>query len=415
VRLKEKESMAHHQFYTLSNGLRIIYQPTVSTVSYCGFTVNAGTRDEFSGEFGMAHFVEHLIFKGTAHRRSWHILNRMENVGGELNAYTAKEETTVYAVFLEEHLSRAVELLCDLVLHSQFPVQEIEREVEVILDEINSYKDNPAELIYDEFENLLFSGHALGHNILGEPEELVRFTSQDGRRFLRQQYIPSNMVFFFMGHTPFKRVISLLEKYIGGEPEGKGINHRVAPGGYTPFAERRILDTFQAHALVGNRAYSMFDERRVPLFLLNNMLGGPGMNSRLNIALREKTGCVYTVESSVTSYTDTGVFAIYFGTDPKKVDRCLSLMHKEFKRLRDTALSISQLAAVKKQFIGQMGVGTENRESMALGLGKTFLHYNKYDTLEEPFRRVEAVTASDLLEVANEILDEKSISTLVFV
>lgn len=407
--------MAHYLFHTLSNGLRIIYQPTASSVSYCGFTVNAGTRDELSGEFGMAHFVEHLIFKGTERRKSWHILNRMENVGGELNAYTAKEETTVYAVFLEEHLSRAVELLCDLVLHSQFPAGEINKEVEVILDEINSYKDNPAELVYDEFENLLFSGHALGHNILGEPDELVRFASQDGRRFLKRQYTPSNMVFFFMGHTPFKRVVSLLENYIGGESAGEGGNRRSAPGEYIPFTERRVLNTFQTHALVGNRAYSMFDERRVPLFLLNNILGGPGMNSRLNIALREKTGCVYTVESSVTSYTDTGVFAIYFGTDPKKVDKCLTLMRKEFRRLRDTALTSSQLAAAKKQFIGQMGVGTENRESMALGLGKTFLHYNKYDSLEESFRRIEAITAADLLEVANEVLDEKTVSTLVFV
>lgn len=407
--------MAHYLFHTLSNGLRIIYKPTTSSVSYCGFTVNAGTRDELSGEFGMAHFVEHLIFKGTGHRKAWHILNRMENVGGELNAYTAKEETTVYAVFLEEHLSRAVELLCDLVLHSQFPAGEIDREVEVILDEINSYKDNPAELVYDEFENLLFAGHALGHNILGEPDELIRFTSQDGRRFLKRQYTPSNMVFFFMGHTPFKRVISLLENYIGEEPAGEGGNRRSAPGEYVPFTERRILNTFQTHALVGNRTYSMFDERRVPLFLLNNILGGPGMNSRLNISLREKTGCVYTVESSVTSYTDTGVFAIYFGTDPKKVDKCLTLMHKEFKRLRDTSLTSSQLAAAKKQFIGQMGVGTENRESMALGLGKTFLHYNKYDSLEESFRRIEAITSSDLLEVANEVLDEKTVSTLVFV
>ena len=408
--------MEHHQFHTLSNGLRIIYQPTTSSVSYCGFTVNTGTRDEVAGEFGMAHFVEHLIFKGTEHRKSWHILNRMENVGGELNAYTAKEETTVYAVFLEEHLSRAVELLCDLILHSQFPMSEVEREVEVILDEINSYKDNPSELIYDEFENLLFSGHALGHNILGDPKELLGFTSQDGRRFLKQQYIPSNMVFFFMGHTPFKRVISLLEKYIGGEPEGKIINNRrTPPGSCVSFAEQRNLSTFQAHALVGNRAYSMFDEKRVPLFLLNNILGGPGMNSRLNIALREKTGYVYTVESSVTSYTDTGVFAIYFGTDPKKVEKCLSLIRKEFKRLRDTALTTSQLTAAKKQFIGQMGVGTENRESVALGLGKTFLHYNKYDTLEESFSRIEAIQASDILEVANEVLDEQSISTLVFV
>ena len=216
-----------------------------------------------------------------------------------------------------------------------------------------------------------------------------------------------------MGHTPFKRVISLLEKYIGGEPEGKGINHRVAPGGYTPFAERRILDTFQAHALVGNRAYSMFDERRVPLFLLNNMLGGPGMNSRLNIALREKTGCVYTVESSVTSYTDTGVFAIYFGTDPKKVDRCLSLMHKEFKRLRDTALSISQLAAVKKQFIGQMAIAMENNEGYMLSAARNYLYYNRVETIDSIRRKIREVSLDDLTEVAQTVFGG-NLSTLIY-
>ena len=408
--------MTDYLTHILPNGLRIIYQQTASAVSYAGFTVNAGTRDERAGEEGLAHFVEHLLFKGTQRRKSWHILNRMENVGGEINAYTAKEETVVYSVFLNEHLGRAVELMSDLICHSQFPENEIAKEVEVILDEINSYKDSPAEAIYDEFENLLFPAHALGHNILGEKDTLLAFSSADGRRFLQQHYTPSRVVFFFRGNVPFHRVISAVARYMGDVDGAAGVPLcREAPAACVPFCRRVELDTHQAHALVGGRACDMFDKRRPALFLLNNLLGGPGMNSRLNVALRERKGYVYTVESTVTNYTDTGVFAIYFGTDPAKVDACLSLLHKELRHLRQEALSSFQLANAKRQFIGQLAIGTENSESMALGMGKAFLHYGRYDSLAETMARIEAVTAADILAVANEFFDESALSTLVYV
>ena len=403
------------QTYTLPNGLRIVYRQGTTAVSYAGFVVDAGTRDERKGEEGLAHFVEHLLFKGTERRRSWHILNRMENVGGELNAYTTKEETVVYSVFLNEHLSRAVELMADLIRHSQFPEPEIVREKEVILDEINSYKDTPAEAIYDEFEDLLFPSHALGHPILGNKKTLASFTSETGRRFLQQHYIPSRLVFFFLGAVPFHRVLSTLNRYMGDADDAAGVPLvRTAPAGFTPFTKTRCIDTHQAHALVGSRACHLFDERRFALFLLNNLLGGPGMNSRLNVALRERKGYVYTVESSVTNYTDTGVFAVYFGTDPSKTEACLEILHRELRRLRENALTVMQLANAKRQLVGQMAIGTESNETTALGMGKSFLRYGKYESLEESIARIGAVTASQLLEVANEIFDESALSTLIY-
>lgn len=408
-------AMTDYSTFTLPNGLRMIYQQVPSQVSYAGFTVNAGSRDEAAGEDGLAHFVEHLLFKGTSRRRSWHILNRMETVGGELNAYTTKEETVIYSVFLSEHLARAVELMSDLLLHSRFPAGEVEREVEVILDEINSYRDTPSELIYDDFENALFGGHALGHNILGDSDTLLSFTSADGLRFLHTHYTASNMVFFYRGALPFKRVVSTLQRYMSECGEAVSARHREAPGRGARFERRVSLDTHQAHVLVGSRSYDMYDRRRTALFLLNNLLGGPGMNSRLNIALREKTGCVYTVESSVVTYTDTGVFSVYFGTDPSKVDRCLALLSRELRRLREKPLSTLQLTTAKRQFMGQIAVGTENSENMALGMGKAFLHYGKYDSLSETFARIEAVSAGELCEVANEIFDESALSTLIYV
>lgn len=403
-----------YQTYTLSNGLRIIHRPTSSAVSYCGFTVNAGTRDESAGKFGLAHFVEHMIFKGTTHRRSWHILNRMETVGGELNAYTTKEETVIYSVFLEEHLSRAMDLLADLVINSQFPAHELEKEREVILDEINSYRDTPSELIYDEFENRLFSGHALGHNILGSQKDLESLCSEDGHIFLTQQYHPGNMIFFSMGKTEFKKIIRLAEHFFSAVPLSSHKNNRIPPGHNPPFHIQEKMETFQAHTILGTRAYHMFDPKRHSLYLLNNILGGPGMNSLLNVSLREKTGYVYNVESSVTSYTDTGIFSIYFGSDPKNTEKCLQLIHKELNRLRTTALTQNQLNAAKKQLLGQLGVATENKENTALNMGKNFLHYGSCSTTEEVARRIESITSKEILETANELFSEEKLSTLIF-
>jgi len=408
--IMEKDYFSH----ILPNGLRIVHLPSASPVSYCGFAVNAGTRDEEMDEFGLAHFVEHMIFKGTEKRKSWHILNRMENVGGELNAYTTKEETFVYSIFMEEHFRRAFELLSDLVFHSQFPEQEIEKEVDVILDEINSYEDSPSELIFDEFENLLFDGHALGHNILGDEQSLLGFGSESGKSFMRRFYAPENMVFFSMGRIPFKKIVQMAESTLSDIAFPMAARNRTAPGELLPVSRQIHKDTHQAHVLIGGRAYSMHDEKRLPLFLLNNLLGGPGMNNRLNVSLREKNGLVYNVESNVTSYTDTGLASIYFGTDPKNKEKAIRLVYKELAKLREVKLTATQLAAAKKQVIGQLGVSGDNREGLFLGLGKSFLHYNRYDTLPEVFAKVEKLTAGEIREVANEIFAPERLFSLIF-
>lgn len=399
--------------YTLRNGMRLVHLSDNSPVSYCGFAVNAGARDEEQA-FGLAHFVEHMLFKGTEKRKAWHILNRMENVGGELNAYTTKEETFIYSVFMEADFKRAFELLSDIVFHSQFPQQEIEKEVAVILDEINSYEDSPSELIFDEFENLLYHGHALGHNILGNEDSLLRFNSESGRSFLHRFYVPENMVFFSIGRKDFKQITKLAESTLGEIDLPRVTSHREAPLPIEPCARQIRKDTHQSHVLIGARAYDMYDNRRAALFLLNNILGGPGMNTRLNVSLRERNGLAYNVESSVTSYTDTGWISIYLGTDPKHREKAIHLVHKELTRLCDVKLSATQLAMAQKQAIGQLGVGGDNRENLFLAIGKSFLHYNRYDTLPEVFEQIRHVTAEDILEVANEILDPNQLFCLIY-
>ena len=403
-----------YNIHTLSNGLRIIHAPNQSAVAYCGFAVDAGTRDEADHEQGMAHFVEHLLFKGTKKRHAWHILNRMENVGGDLNAYTNKEETIVYSAFLAEHFPRAVELLADIVFHSTFPQQEIDKEVEVIIDEIQSYEDSPSELIFDDFEELLFPNHPLGRNILGKPDLLHQFKSEDALRFTSRYYRPENVVFFVQGNVDFKRVVRLVERATADVAPSTESYSRRRPDLYVPRSLTLHRDTHQAHVMIGSRGYDAHDEKRTALYLLNNILGGPGMNSRLNVSLRERSGLVYNVEANLTSYTDTGVFCIYFGTEHDHVDRCIRLVKKELKRLCEKPLSTNQLNAAKKQIIGQIGVARDNAESTALGMAKTFLHYNKMDDPQEVFRRIEALTSKELWEVSNEMFAEEQLSTLIY-
>lgn len=401
--------------YTLENGLRIIHCPSPTDVIYCGYAINAGTRDEKNNEQGIAHFVEHLLFKGTTHRRAWHILNRMENVGGDLNAYTNKEETVVYSAFLKQHFMRAAELLTDIVFHSTFPENQIEKEVEVIIDEIQSYEDSPAELIFDDFEELIFPDHALGRNILGKPELLRGFGTEDALRFTRSRYKTGNMVFFVLGNIPFRKVTDTIEKLTRDiTTHTLPVGERTSPLAYVPRNLTLHRDTHQSHVMIGTRAYDAHNSRRTGLYLLNNILGGPGMNSRLNVALREKNALVYNVESNLTSYTDTGVFSIYFGCDQEDRDRCIELTRKELKKLRDNLMKDSQLSAAKKQIIGQLGVASDNFENCALDMGKCFLHYNRYEEKEEVYKRIESITSKELLEIANEIFSEEQLSTLIY-
>ena len=402
------------QQHTLSNGLRIIHQPIQSKVAYCGYAIDAGTRDEAEHQQGMAHFVEHMLFKGTQKRRAWHILNRMENVGGDLNAYTNKEETVVYTAFLAEHFSRAFELLTDIVFHSTFPQHEIDKEVEVIIDEIQSYEDTPSELIFDDFENLIFPNHPLGRNILGKPEMLKGFTTDDALAWTNNYYTPSNIVFFVLGDLNFKQIVRMAERLTTHLPMKTACHSRTSPAAYEPRLLKLNRETHQAHVMIGGRGYDAHNEKRTALYLLNNLLGGPGMNSRLNLSLRERRGLVYQVESNLTSYTDTGTFCIYFGCDQQDTERCIKLVHKELKNLCDKKMSSSQLFAAQKQLIGQIGVASDNNENNALGMAKTFLHYNKYDTPEKVFQRIRSLTPEILLEVSNEMFADNQLSTLIY-
>ena len=399
---------------TLPNGLRIIHTPSPTSVAYCGYAVNAGTRDEQPHELGLAHFVEHMLFKGTARRRAWHILNRMENVGGELNAYTNKEETVIYSAFLKKDFTRALELLTDITFRSTFPQHEIDKERGVILEEIDCYEDNPAELIFDDFEETLFHGHSLGHNILGTPRHIKRFTTASCRGFVDRYYHPSNAVLFVYGNIPFSRIVMWAERFTAYIPSGSANTSRTAPLPYVPRQVETTRHTHQTHVMIGCTSYPSGDKRRTGLYLLNNMLGGPGMNSRLNLILREQSGLVYNVESNLMSYTDTGVFSIYFGTDDTEAGRCIELSMKELDRLREQRLTTLQLSAAKKQLIGQIGVASDHFENTALGMAKNYLHYGEYEGSEALFRRIEALTADELWDIANELFPRDNLTVLTY-
>ena len=457
--------------YTLDNGLRIIHLPSDSQVVYCGYQINAGTRNEEPGEEGLAHFCEHVTFKGTERRKAWHILNCLESVGGDLNAYTNKEGTVYYSAILKEHIARAVDLLSDIVFHSVYPQAEIDKEVEVICDEIESYNDSPAELIYDDFENILFKGSPLGHNILGTAEQVRAFKTEDALRFTQKLYRPDNAIFFAYGDIDFKKLVKLIGKALTDDSSGKlaekGCHADFADDadfsgetGDTGFAgardseitqmsqapqmtqiSRGAMDsqgaidsmgsmdpmgspagqtivmqknTHQAHVMIGTRAYDVNDDRRMPLYLLNNMLGGPGMNAKLNLALREHNGLVYTVESTMVSYGDTGTWSIYFGCDEHDVKRCLRLVRKELDKFMQKPLSDAQLKAAKKQIKGQIGVACDNRENFALDFGKSFLHYGWEKNVDRLYEQVDEITAAQIQAVAQELFDKDRLTTLIF-
>ena len=402
------------QTASLPNGLRIILSPSPTDVVYCGFAVDAGTRDELPSEHGLAHFVEHTLFKGTRKRSAWHILNRMENVGGDLNAYTNKEETVIYASCLRKDFQRALELLTDIVFHATFPQKELPGELGVILDEIESYEDSPSELIFDDFEDILFAGHPLGHNILGTPRLLRTFSSESALSFTSRFYHPANAVLFVHGNIPLARILLYAERFTDGLEPGMPQSGRQAPLAQTPSRVVRNRHTHQTHVLMGCEAYPADDPRRTGLYLLNTLLGGPGMNSRLNVALREHLGLVYNVESNLTGYTDTGVFNIYFGCNPADAPRCIELSLAELRRLREAPLSSLQLHAAKKQLIGQLGVAADNFENNALALAKTYLHYNRHQDAKQLFARIEALTASTLQDIANEMFAEDHLTTLIY-
>ena len=391
--------MKNYNTTTLANGLRIIHLHSQSPVVYCGIGINAGARQEGVGEEGLAHFCEHTTFKGTKKRSALQILNGLESVGGDLNAFTNKEDTVFYAAILKDHLNKAVDLLCDIVFNSTYPEEEIRHEVDVICDEIESYNDTPAELIYDEFENLIFQNHPLGHNILGTREQVQAFKGEDARRFTQRYYRPDNAIFFAYGDIDFARLVKKLK----AETEALGMKEKVAeekPAAFILSNTTNHPSHHQAHVMLGSRTFNYDDERRMPLYLLNNLLGGPGMNARLNLSLREKNGLVYTVESSMVSYSDTGCWSVYFGCDHHDVKRCLRLVHRELDKVMQSPLSDRQLSAAKRQLKGQIAIACDNREQYALDFAKNYLHYGKERSIEELLQRIDAITAAQVQDVA---------------
>ena len=405
--------MTKYNTTTLSSGLRVIHLPATSPVVYCGIGINAGSRQETAGEEGLAHFCEHTTFKGTRRRSSLQILNCLESVGGDLNAFTNKEDTVFYAAIQQEHFLRAVDLLTDIVFNSQYPPHETEHEVDVICDEIESYNDSPAELIYDEFENLLFAGHPLGHNILGTRERILSFTSEDALRFTRHHYRPDNAIFFVYGNISFPRLVRKLEQRVTPTEPPRGEEGRGQVGIGTTHAPYSSGQHHQAHVMLGSKAYAWDDERRIPLYLLNNMLGGPAMNARLNLSLRERNGLVYTVESTMASYSDTGCWSVYFGCDHHDVKRCLHLVHRELDRMMQHPLSSRQLTAAKRQLKGQLAIACDNREQYALDFAKHFLHYGQERDITHLLQHIEAITASQLQDVAQHIFAPERLQQLI--
>jgi predicted Zn-dependent peptidase len=400
--------------HSLNNGIRLIYKSTNSLIAHAGLFINAGSRDEKRNEHGLAHFIEHVIFKGTSKRKSYHIISRLEDVGGELNAYTTKEETCIHASFLKSDTERALELISDITFNSVFPEKELEREKEVIIDEINSYKDNPAELIFDDFEELVFPNDPLGRNILGTPESLKKFRQGDIIRFIKSNYTTDQIILCFVGDIEMSKLISLFSKYFGHLPAKTGKAARKVTVPYKPSRKEEIKNTYQSHCIIGTTAYSYESPKRLVLHLLNNIIGGPGMNSRLNMSLRERHGCSYNIESSYSPFSDTGIFAIYFGSDKENMGKSIRLAHKEFELLKNKKMGAFQLSKAKKQLIGQLAIASEHNENQMISIGKSFLVFGKVDSLEEINRKIEAISADELLETANEILDADKLSMIIF-
>jgi predicted Zn-dependent peptidase len=402
------------QTKTFKNGLRFLHIPAPGPVAHLAVYINAGTRDEENEQNGMAHFIEHTIFKGTLKRKSYHVLTRLESVGGELNAFTSKEETCIFATFLNEHFHRALELISDILINPTFPDKELKKEKDVILDEINSYKDNPAEEIYDLLEENIFKGHELSKNILGNPEHIQDFTREDAIRFIQQHYTAGKMVVCTIGSMDFMKISHQVERYfesIGPDQPGTS---RFQFASYSPFSLKMARTTYQAHCMTGNVAFDRNDPRRFPLFLLNNILGGPAMNSRLNLAVRERHGYAYTVESAFLPYTDTGIFSIYVGTDNENLEKSLALISKEMDKLCQANLGALQLSQAKKQLIGQIEIANESNLNYLLAAGKAFLHDNRLDEPDELRKKIENITTGQIMETASQIFDPTQLSSLIF-
>lgn len=403
-----------YQTYILKNGLKVIHEDAPTKGAYCGLIINAGSRDELPDETGIAHFIEHVIFKGTEKRKAYHILSRLEDVGGELNAYTTKEDTCIYASFLPENYERALELFADIVFHSVFPAKEIEKEKEVVIDEINSYKDNPGELIFDDFEEFIYRDEPIGRNILGTEEAVRHFGRDQILSFVRRNYKPQRMVISSVGNIRFDKLVRLIEKYFGEIAGDTSQTERMKPKLYVPQQKIITKGTHQNHCIIGNVAYDYKDDRRLPLSLLVDMLGGSGMNSRLNLNIRERYGLAYNIEAAYTPYSDTGLFTVYFGCDAVDLEKCLKLCRKEMEMLYKESLGQVQLRKAKTQVIGQLTLSADNNENTMLSIGKSFLIYDKVDSIENICQKVKEIDAVSLQQIASEIFDAGKQSVLIY-
>ncbi|WP_448702045.1 M16 family metallopeptidase [Mucilaginibacter sp. AW1-3] len=403
-----------YQVYTLPNGIRLLHKHAVSPIAHCCFIVNAGARDEAPGKDGLAHFIEHLLFKATERRNTEQILNRLELVGADLNAYTTKEYTCIHASFLKQHLERAIDLTEDIVFHSTFPEEELVKEKSVILDEIASYLDQPDEAIQDDFEDVLFKDHPLGRNILGTAASVNALAKADITKFIAQNYNTHQMVFAVLGEYDFKKLIKLGEKYFGQVKENTTGKNRVKPDVTLSSIARFSKPISQTHGVIGGQAYAAADHKKNGLLLLNNILGGMGMSSRLNLQIREKYGIAYTIESNYSPFSDTGIFSIYFGTDTEKAERAIKLIHKELKKLREQKLGTLQLHQAKQKFAGQIALGEENRIGLIIAMAKSLLDFGYVDSIEEIFAKINAVTADEMQAIANEVFDPARLTTLLF-
>jgi predicted Zn-dependent peptidase len=402
------------EVFQLSNGIRVVYLHAAAQVAHLGITILAGSRYENPDEEGLAHFLEHCIFKGTNKRKAFHVLSRLDSVGGEINAYTSKEEICIYASFTKNHLKRASELLADITLNSSFPLKEIQKEKEIILDEINSYLDSPSEKIFDDFEANLFKGHVLGNNILGTKESVKSFGRKHLLNYVSRFFTADNMVISFVGDIPRSQLEKILEADFSGCQQN---NVEVIKNdfiGQSQFKIKTQESNFQVHSLIGGLAPSYIDDSRRSMTLLTNILGGPALNSRLNLSIREKYGYSYTVEATYSAFFDTGYWAVYFGTDTKYLKKSKELVYRELKLLRDKKLGTLQLNAAKEQLKGHLALGLDSNSGLMLGLGKSLLMFNQIDTIQEIYESIDKLTASELLETANQYFDESLISELIF-
>ena len=406
--------MTDHQVHTLPNGIRILFKHSPSPITHCCFVLNAGSRDELPKKEGLAHFIEHLLFKETERRNTPQILNRLELVGADLNAYTTKEYTCIHASLLKQHLERTIDLFEDILFHSTFPEDEMEKERGVILDEISSYLDQPEEAIQDDFEEYLFKGHPIGNNILGTPGSVAKLNCNDIKQFISANNNTHEMIFAVYGDYDFRKLVKLCEKYFGSVPENTNQKIRIAPDSISHGIYTLQKPISQTHCILGGRAYPSAHKSKYGLLLLNNVLGGMGMSNRLNLEIREKHGIAYTIESNYTLLTDTGIFSVYFGTDAEKADKALKLVHKELKKLRENKLGTVQLKQAKEKFIGQIALAEESRMSLIISMAKSLMDFDHIDSLEDIFVKINAVTAEDLLAISNEIFDNDRMITLLF-